>query len=156
MVMEAAPHAHGRSLRGGDRWRDNYPKLRDHLVKTQNRTTGRDLQGSWDGGRQPPGAGTFHARYVENPNVPFREDYHILDVEGRGKLDMATPLDLDFRRLPDALCLSPDIGLSRGGGGALAPNGERPPLILPPDALWALDRPADHPLDSTRRSGHDR
>jgi hypothetical protein len=37
--------------------------------------------------RTPPrNAGYFHARYVENPDVPMREDYHILDVAGRGKL----------------------------------------------------------------------
>lgn len=31
-------------------------------------------------------AGYFHARYVENPDVPMREDYHILNMQGRGKL----------------------------------------------------------------------
>jgi hypothetical protein len=36
-------------------------------------------------GPQPPGAGYFHARYVENPDVPIGEDYHILDLAGRGK-----------------------------------------------------------------------
>jgi len=30
-------------------------------------------------------AGYFHARYVENPDVPIGEDYHILDLAGRGK-----------------------------------------------------------------------
>ena len=34
----------------------------------------------------PPDAGYFHARYAQNPDVPMREDYHILDVAGRGKL----------------------------------------------------------------------
>ncbi len=36
--------------------------------------------------KQAPNAGYFHARYVENHDVPLREDYHILDVQGRGKL----------------------------------------------------------------------
>jgi hypothetical protein len=31
-------------------------------------------------------AGYFHARYAEEPDVSMREDYHILNVEGRGKL----------------------------------------------------------------------
>ena len=37
-------------------------------------------------GPQPASAGYFHARYVENPDIPMGEDYHILDVSGRGKL----------------------------------------------------------------------
>jgi len=46
-------------------------------------------------GPQPAGAAYFHARYVENPDVPIvdenrpgspgGEDYHILNVTGRGK-----------------------------------------------------------------------
>ncbi|MBM4033256.1 MAG: DUF2961 domain-containing protein [Planctomycetes bacterium] len=36
-------------------------------------------------GSQPAGAGYFHARYVENPDVPISEDYRILDLAGRGK-----------------------------------------------------------------------
>ena len=47
-------------------------------------------------GRQPAGAGYFHARYVETPDIPTTmenrpgsaaggEDYHILNVAGRGK-----------------------------------------------------------------------
>jgi len=36
-------------------------------------------------GPQPAGAGYFHARYVDNPDIPIGEDYHILDLAGRGK-----------------------------------------------------------------------
>jgi len=36
-------------------------------------------------GPQPAGAGYFHARYVENHDIPISEDYHILDLAGRGK-----------------------------------------------------------------------
>ena len=35
---------------------------------------------------QASNAGYFHARYVENHDVPLRRDYRILDVQGRGKL----------------------------------------------------------------------
>ena len=36
-------------------------------------------------GPQPAEAGYFHARYVEDLDVPIGEDYHILRVSGRGK-----------------------------------------------------------------------
>lgn len=35
---------------------------------------------------QASNAGYFHARYVENHDIPLGEDYRILDVRGRGKL----------------------------------------------------------------------
>ena len=34
----------------------------------------------------PANAGYFHARYMETADIPMREDYHILSVQGRGKL----------------------------------------------------------------------
>jgi len=37
-------------------------------------------------GAQAANAGYFHARYVENHDIPLSEDYRILDVRGRGKL----------------------------------------------------------------------
>jgi hypothetical protein len=40
----------------------------------------------WFLGPQPSSAGYFHARYVENHDIPKDEDYHILEVAGRGKL----------------------------------------------------------------------
>lgn len=40
----------------------------------------------WTLGPQPANAGTFHARYVQNQDIPMREDYRILDARGRGKL----------------------------------------------------------------------
>jgi hypothetical protein len=40
----------------------------------------------WSLGPQPANAGYFHARYVEDPDIPVRQDYSILDVTGRGKL----------------------------------------------------------------------
>ena len=36
-------------------------------------------------GTPPGGSGYFHARYVENHDIPLGEDYHILQVNGRGK-----------------------------------------------------------------------
>jgi hypothetical protein len=35
---------------GGERWRDNYPKLRDALVKTQNKAKEVEVRGSWQAG----------------------------------------------------------------------------------------------------------
>jgi len=37
-------------------------------------------------GPQPASAGYFHARYVENPDIPQGVDYRIVEVAGRGKL----------------------------------------------------------------------
>ncbi|HAK93845.1 MAG TPA: hypothetical protein DCM87_02245 [Planctomycetes bacterium] len=39
----------------------------------------------WVPGPQAPDAGYFHARYVQDPDIPLRQDYRILDVRGRGK-----------------------------------------------------------------------
>ena len=36
-------------------------------------------------GPQPATAGYFHARFVDNPDIPKGEDYHILAAGGRGK-----------------------------------------------------------------------
>jgi hypothetical protein len=59
-------------------------------VELLNETTDPVRVESWQvvcaRGKQPRNAGYFHARYVENPDVPLREDYHIVDLEGRGKL----------------------------------------------------------------------
>ncbi len=40
----------------------------------------------WTLGPQPSNAGYFHARYVEDHDVPLRKDYRILQTAGRGKL----------------------------------------------------------------------
>ncbi|MBI4603770.1 MAG: DUF2961 domain-containing protein [Planctomycetes bacterium] len=37
-------------------------------------------------GPQPSNAGYFHARYVQDRDIPMRRDYRILEVAGRGKL----------------------------------------------------------------------
>lgn len=39
----------------------------------------------WSIRPQPSNAGYFHARYMENPDIPMREDYRILEVGSRGK-----------------------------------------------------------------------
>lgn len=39
----------------------------------------------WFSRPQPSNAGYFHARYVEDPDIPLRKDYTILREEGRGK-----------------------------------------------------------------------
>jgi len=43
------------------------------------------LQISWLKRKVPANAGTFHARYVQDPDIPMRKDYRILEVAGRGK-----------------------------------------------------------------------
>ena len=35
---------------GGDRWKTNYPVLRDAIVKSQHNSTRQDIDGSWEGG----------------------------------------------------------------------------------------------------------
>ncbi len=40
----------------------------------------------WTLGKQPVNAGYFHARYIQNRDIPMGQDYRILDVPGRGKL----------------------------------------------------------------------
>ena len=60
---------------------------------------------------------------------------------------MATPVDLELRPLPDAVRLSPGIGLSfRGSGQAPAANGESLPSTERPDDVRAHCRSAVRPV----------
>ncbi len=57
-------------------------RLRNELSET---VPVERLEVGWFLRPQPSNAGYFHARYVEDHDIPFRKDYTILAVEGRGK-----------------------------------------------------------------------